>query len=74
METTTLALGIIGVVKAIKEYVPQLNGIVTLAVALILGGLAGYFQLLGTPDILTGVFIGAAAIGTVTTAEKFAGK
>ena len=74
LQEITLAAGIIGVIKAIKEFVPQLQGIVTLLVALGLGAIAGFYNLLGTPEPLTGIFIGAAAVGTVTVAEKVAGK
>ena len=74
MQEITLVAGIVALTKAIKEYVPQGTGIVTLLVAVALGAVAGYYQLLGTPDVLTGIFIGAAAVGTVSVAEKVAGK
>ena len=68
-ENLTLAAGIIALVKAIKDNVPQVNGVVTLGVALILGAVAGYFNLLGTPDVLSGIFTGAGAVGAVTLVE-----
>ena len=74
MDNAILAAGIIAVVSAIKTNIPVVKGVVTLLVALGLGAVAGYFNLLGTPDVLTGLFIGAAAVGTVTTAEKVAGQ
>ena len=69
----TLGAGIIAVVKAIKEQAPQTNGLVTLFVALVLGAIAGYTHLLDTPDVLTGIFIGAAAVGTMTVATRMGG-
>lgn len=74
MQEITLVAGIIGVVKAIKGVIPQVNGLVTLLVAVGLGAVAGFYNLLGTPDVLTGIFVGVAAVGTVTVAEKAAGK
>lgn len=70
----TLVAGIIAVVKAIKANVPQVQGVVTLLVAIGLGAVAGFYNLLGTPDVLTGIFIGAAAVGTVTVIETARGK
>ena len=44
MNLLTVAI-IIGIVKAIKEYVPEVNGLVTVAVAVAIGAVAGYFNL-----------------------------
>ncbi len=74
MQEITLVAGIIGVVKAIKGVVPQVNGLITLLVAVALGAIAGFYNLLGTPDVLSGIFIGVAAVGTVTTVDRMAGK
>lgn len=74
MEEFTLTLGIVALTKAIKDNVPQVEGWVTLAVALGLGAIAGYLNLLNTPDVLTGLFTGAAAVGTVTLVTKLGGK
>lgn len=60
---------IIGLVQAIKTYLPKVNGIVTVIVAVVLGGAAGYFNLEGL-TILTGVYSGLGACGLVTLAEK----
>lgn len=73
MTEFTLMAGIIAVVQAIKSQAPGVNGLVTLAVALGLGALAGYMQLLNTPDVLSGMFMGAAAVGTMTVASKAGG-
>ena len=73
MSELTLVGGIIAVIKAIKDNVPQVKGVITLVVALVLGAIAGFYNLLGTPDVLTGIFIGAGAVGAVTVAQKVAG-
>ena len=64
---------IIGLVQAIKTNFPKVNGIVTVLVAVILGGVAGYFNLEGL-TILTGVYCGLGAVGLVTLGRKVAGK
>jgi hypothetical protein len=67
MELLSVAI-IIGLVKAIKEYIPQVNGIVTVLLAIVLGGVFGYFNLEGL-TILTGIYAGLGAVGVVTTAK-----
>jgi hypothetical protein len=73
MNEISLTAAIIAVVKAIKDQVPQVNGLITLAVAVILGGVAGYLHL-GASDIPTGVMMGIAAVGTMTVASKVGGE
>jgi transketolase C-terminal domain/subunit len=68
---TSLEVGaaIIAVTEAIKRAVPQVSGIVTIAVAALLGvaaGLAG----LGGLNWLSGLAVGLASSGTVNVASK----
>ena len=74
MEQVTVGAAIVAVVEALKKIVPTVHGIVTLVVALGLGAVAGYLQLPGTPDVLVGVLVGAAAAGAHTVAEAAGGK
>lgn len=74
MQEITVAAAIIAITQRIKEAFPQVNGLVTLLVAMVLGGIAGYFHIQGVTDVFQGVLIGIAAVGTVTTAQKFAGE
>lgn len=72
--TYSFAPEIMAVVQATKLQVPQVTGLVTLGVALLLGVIAGSLNLLNTPDVLTGLFVGAAAVGTMTIATRVSGK
>jgi len=53
---------IIGVVQFFKQYIPQINGGVTILVAAIIGGIAGLFQVEGL-NVVTGIFVGLAGAG-----------
>lgn len=72
METITVPLAIIAIVREVKNAFPQVNGLVTLLVAMLLGGLAGFFHVQGTSDVFTGVMLGIAAAGTVHVARSAA--
>lgn len=69
----TVAAAIIAIVSRVKEAFPAVNGLITLAVAMALGAVAGYFHIQGVADIWTGVLIGIAAVGTVTVADRVRG-
>lgn len=64
---------IIGLVQAIKTYLPQVNGLVTVIVAMILGGVFGYFGVEGL-TVISGIYAGLGAVGLVTLGGKVAGK
>ena len=70
MEAVTLAGAVIAITKVVKDLAPQVAGIVTVLVAVVLGGLAGYQHVLDTPDVLTGVLTALAAVGVVTVADR----
>lgn len=72
METITVPLAIIAIIREIKHAYPSVNGLMTLVVAALLGGAAGYFHIQGTADIVTGIMLGIAASGTVHVARSAA--
>ena len=59
---------IIAVVQFLKTYVPQVQGGVTIIIAVIIGGLAGLFHINGI-DVVTGIFLGLAAVGIHTVSS-----
>lgn len=68
MESITLLAAIIAITKQIKESFPFVNGFATMLVAIVLGGLAGYFKIEGI-DIYHGVLLGISACGAHTLAS-----
>lgn len=68
---TSLEVGaaIVAVTEAIKRIVPQVSGVVTIAVAALLGLAAG-FAGLGGLNWLSGLAVGLASSGTVTVVSK----
>ena len=72
MDTLTVSAGIIAVVRTIKEVVPTVSGVVTILVAVVLGGLAGYFNIQGL-DLVSGVRAGLGAVGVTTVADRIKG-
>ena len=71
-QLTSIAV-IIAIVELIKKYVPQVNGVVTVMVAAVLGGIAGYFGIDGL-NVQTGIIAGVSASGINTIAKRVAGK
>ena len=71
MNTVVVGAAIIAIVRAIKESLPQVNGLVTLLVAIGLGALAGYLRLEGL-TVEQGILVGLAAVGTVSVADRIA--
>jgi len=72
LDTLTVSAGIIAVVRTIKEVVPTVSGVVTILVAVVLGGLAGYFNIQGL-DLVSGVIAGLGAVGVTTVADRIKG-
>ena len=73
MSSLEVGAAIIAVTEGLKRAIPQINGIITIAVAGglgILAGLAGF----GGLNWLTGLAVGLASAGTVTVASKVSGK
>lgn len=66
----TVVAAIIAIVGRLKEAYPEINGLVTLIVAMVLGGVAGFFHVQGVSNLFEGVLLGVAAVGTVTTAQR----
>jgi hypothetical protein len=63
---------IIAIVAYIKTRFPQVNGIITIAIAVALGGVAGYFGIDGL-NVVSGIIAGAEAVGVHTTATVVGG-
>lgn len=73
MTDIMVAGSIIAITDGIKRAIPQVNGIVTIIVAGLLGiaaGLAGF----GGLNWLTGLAVGLASSGTYTIASKIGSK
>ena len=73
MENITVAAAIVAIVKAVKEVYPALNGLLTVALAVLLGVGAGYLGLEGL-NITAGVLVGLSAVGAVTVADRVSGQ
>ncbi len=73
MEQVTLGAVIIGLVNAIKLQFPKIQGIYGIALAIIIGGVMGYFGILA-PDVQTGVIIGIASSGVYKISQKIGGE
>lgn len=69
----TLVTVIIALVKVIKDYVPQVNGLVTVVLAALLGIAAGYFGLFGVGSVEVGLLAGLSAVGVHIVADKIGG-
>ena len=74
LENITVVTAIVALVKAVKMYVPALDGILTVLLAAVLGGVAGYLNIGGVVDIPTGVVLGLSAVGAVSVADRISGK
>lgn len=72
MEVITVAAAIIAIVQRVKESYPAVNGLMTMLLAMLLGGIAGLLHIEGL-SIVQGVLVGIAAVGGVTVAQKAAG-
>ena len=68
MEYGLLGLAIIGAISALKM-TGKVSGWVTIAIAVVLGGLAGYGGVEGL-TIITGILTGLAAVGASTIADR----
>ena len=74
--TLTLSAAIVAVVQWIKSLDTQnkVSGWITLPVALLVGAVAGYFQILGASSVEAGLVAGFLAVGVSTVASKAGGK
>lgn len=67
--SVTVSAGIIAVVAFIKQHFPQVKGWVTMVIAVVLGGVAGFFHLEGL-DLTSGIMAGLTAVAGVTVADR----
>ena len=68
---SVIAIGaILGVGNAVKTQFPQVNGLVGVALSIILGIVLGYFNLLGVSGIEAGLLVGLSASGIYTVAKR----
>lgn len=75
-EVITLGAAIVAVIEWIKSIDTQnrVSTWITLPVALIIGGLAGYFHVFGTSSIELGLTAGFIAVGAHTVASAAGGR
>lgn len=73
MISVVVSGAIVGAVEAIKKVIPQVSGIITIAVAVILGVMAGVAGIDGL-NWFSGLITGLVSVGGVTIASKIAGK
>ena len=69
MENLAVAAVIIALVKAVKQYMPNVNGGMTILLATGLGAIAGYFGLEGL-TLQSGIMAGLSAVGITTVADR----
>lgn len=60
---------IVAIVQFLKTYVSQVNGGITIIVAVVIGAIAGLFHVNGI-DVTSGIFLGLAAVGVHTVASN----
>jgi len=72
MNEGLLALAIVGAITALKLS-GKVSGWVTVVVAIVLGGLAGYGGIEGL-TVISGILTGLAALGAATVADRIASK
>jgi len=68
MEYGLLGLAIVGVIAALK-FSAAVNGLITILIAVILGGLAGWAGFEGL-TVVSGILTGLAAVGAVNIADR----
>ena len=75
MEEFTLATAIVAIIEWIKNVDKKhlVTGWVTLPIALLVGGIAGFFNFFGTSSVETGIIAGFLAVGGVTIVSKTKG-
>lgn len=70
METATLAGVVVAIVGAVKDLLgPKITGNVTRVLALVVGGVLGYFHILAS-DVVTGALGGLVAVGVHTVVSE----
>jgi hypothetical protein len=67
-EKSMLGLAIIGAISALK-LTGKVSGWVTIAIAVVLGALAGFGQVEGL-NVVTGILVGLASVGVATVADR----
>ena len=73
VNTATTALMIVGLVEAIKAKIPQINGLITMALAVVLGAVIGFLGLNGE-TLISGIMAGIVATGGHQLASASGGK
>jgi hypothetical protein len=71
--TVFIPLIIIALVQLVKYIVPNINGAVTILIAMAVGLLVGFFdQFIGVTDVspAAGIALGLGAVGITTVAQK----
>ena len=73
MEGVIAGSAIIGIINAIQKQFPKVAGLGGILLAVVLGGLAGYFQVGGVDTVQNGVIVGLASSGVFKLATKIGG-
>lgn len=69
-----IAVGvIIGIGNAVKTQFPQVSGLYGVILSVVLGLIAGYFNILEVASLEAGLLIGLAASGTYTVVKRVGG-
>ena len=71
--TATTAIMIVGLIEAIKAKLPKVSGIITVVIAIVLGGAIGFLGLNGE-NLISGIMAGVIAIGGHQLASAAGGK
>jgi len=69
MTSIEIGAAIVAITEGIKRAIPQVNGIVTIVVAGLLGLGAGLLELAGL-NWITGLMLGLSSAGAITTVSK----
>lgn len=74
MNAVVTVAAVIAVTEAIKTIVPaKIDGIVTMIIAVVIGAVAGFFNVEGL-NVATGIIVGLGAVGTHTALKAVGGK
>ena len=73
MDSVIASTVIIGIIDAVKRQFPKVTGLYGIALSIILGIVAGYFQFAGVNSIENGILVGLSAAGIYKVASKVGG-
>ena len=74
MENLTLGAAIIGLINAVRSQFPKVAGLYAIGLAVVLGAVAGYFNLFGVSGLESGIMVGLASSGAYKLATRMGGQ